>query len=90
MDEYLSQDRMWGVVTKYNKERGYGFIKSKVDGRSYFVHVSQIWDGTLERGYLVEFGVRINKKTEKEEAENVMVIKTPAYKSMRRKRIAEE
>ena len=86
MDDCLSRDRMWGIVTKYNKERGYGFIRSKVDGRSYFVHVSQIGDGTLERGYLVEFGVRINKRTEKEEAENVIVVEAPAHKSMRKKK----
>ena len=49
MEEYLSQDREWGVVTKYNKDRGFGFIKSKVDGKSYFIHVSQIHGGYLER-----------------------------------------
>ena len=33
----MNQDRMWGVVTKYDKERGFGFIKSNVDGKSYFL-----------------------------------------------------
>lgn len=33
----MDQDRMWGVVSKYDKERGFGFIKSRVDGQSYFV-----------------------------------------------------
>ena len=73
-NNHFNHERMWGVVTKYNKERGFGFIKSKVDGQSYFVHVSQIQDRTLERGYLVEFGVGINRKTDKEEAKNVIVI----------------
>ena len=68
MGEYLSQDREWGVVTKYNKEHGFGFVKSKVDGRSYFVHVSQVHGGSLERGYFVEFNVGINRKTGKEQA----------------------
>ena len=65
-DSDIVQERMWGIVTKYDKERGFGFIKSKVDGHSYFAHVSQIQDGTLERGYLVEFGVGISKKTDRE------------------------
>ncbi len=76
--------RMWGIVTKYDKERGFGFIRSKVDGRSYFVHVSQVQDRILDAGYLVEFGVGINRKTEKEEAKNIIVIEAPAHKSMRR------
>ncbi len=83
-NNHFSQERMWGVVTKYNKERGFGFIKSRVDGQSYFVHVSQIQDRTLERGYLVEFGVGISRKTEKEEAKNVIVIEAPAHKSIRK------
>ena len=41
MDEYLNQDREWGVVTRFDKRKGYGFIKSKKDGESYFVHKSQ-------------------------------------------------
>lgn len=84
VNNHVNHERMWGVVTKYNKERGFGFIKSKVDGQSYFVHVSQIQDRTLERGYLVEFGVGISRKTDKEEAKNVIVIEAPAHKSIRK------
>ena len=84
MNEYLSQERMWGIVTKYDKERRFGFIRSKVDARYYFVHASQIQDGILAKGYLVEFGVGINRKTEKEEAKNVIVIEAPAHSSMRK------
>lgn len=80
----MDQDRMWGVVSKYDKERGFGFIKSRVDGQSYFVHVSQIQDGIWEHGYLVEFGVGINKKTGKEQAENVIVIEAPTHRSGRK------
>ena len=32
------------------------------------------------RGYLVEFNIGINKRTGKEQAENVIVIETPPYK----------
>lgn len=84
MNEYLSQERMWGIVMKYDKERRFGFIRSKVDARYYFVHASQIQDGILAKGYLVEFGVGINRKTEKEEAKNVIVIEAPAHSSMRK------
>lgn len=80
MDEYLSQNREWGVVTRFDKRKGYDFIKSKKDGESYFVHKSQCRSGWLEYGYLVEFGVGINKKTEKEQAENVIVVETPPYR----------
>ena len=75
MDEYLSQNREWGVVTRFDRRKGYGFIKSKKDGVSYFVH-----SGWLEYGYLVEFSVGINKKTGKEQAENVIVVETPPYR----------
>lgn len=85
-DSDIVQERMWGIVTKYDKERGFGFIKSKVDGHSYFAHVSQIQDGTLERGYLVEFGVGVSKKTDREQAENVIVIEAPVHRSRRRGR----
>lgn len=79
-NDCVEQKRMWGIVTKYNKERGFGFIRSKVDGQSYFVHVSQIQDGVLEPGYLVEFGVGINKRTGKEQVENVIVIEAPTHR----------
>lgn len=80
MDEYLNQDREWGIVTRFDKRKGYGFIKSKKDGASYFVHKSQCRSGCLEHGYLVEFSVGINKKTGKEQAENVIAVETPSYR----------
>ena len=80
MDEYLNQDREWGVVTRFDKTKGYGYIKSKKDGASYFVHKSQCRSGCPEYGYLVEFSVGINKKTGKEQAENVIAVETPSYR----------
>lgn len=73
---------MWGVVVKYNKERGYGFIRSKVDGIDYFVHISQVKDKVLERGYIVEFSVGLNVKSKREEAKNVVVIESPVHKDI--------
>lgn len=78
MNNCISQEKMWGVVVKYNKERGYGFIRSKVDGIDYFVHISQVKDELLERGYIVEFCVGLNIKSKREEAKNVIVIEKKA------------
>ena len=33
---------MYGVVTKYFRDRGYGFIKGE-DGNSYFIHRSKLY-----------------------------------------------
>lgn len=74
MNNCINQEKMWGVVVKYNEERGYGFISSKVDGLDYFVHISQVKDGTLDRGYIVEFSVGLNRRSKREEAKNVVVI----------------
>jgi len=79
MNNCSNQERMWGVVVKYNKECGYGFIRSKVDGIDYFVHISQVMGEILERGYIVEFSVGLNIKSKREEAKNVVVIETPVH-----------
>lgn len=83
-NNYISQEKMWGVVVKYNKERGYGFIRSKVDGIDYFVHISQVKGEILEGGYIVEFSVGLNVKSKREEARNVVVIESPEHKGIGR------
>lgn len=45
---------MYGRVTKYFTDRGYGFIRSE-DNNSYFVHHSQLKGEHIERGYYVSF-----------------------------------
>ncbi len=82
MNNCISQEKMWGVVVKYNKERGYGFIRSKVDGIDYFVHISQVKGEVLERGYIVEFCVGLNIKSKREEAKNVVVIESSVHKDI--------
>ncbi|PJA79648.1 MAG: hypothetical protein CO148_06545, partial [Nitrospirae bacterium CG_4_9_14_3_um_filter_41_27] len=32
----------YGVVTKYNSERGFGFIKDNNDGENVFFHISKV------------------------------------------------
>jgi len=79
----IKQDRLFGVVAKYINDKGYGFIKCENTDRSYFVHVSQIQDRILNKGYLVNFKVGMNKKTGKEQAMDVIVVDS----SSRRKKI---
>lgn len=86
MEDYLKKDRMWGTVTMYNAERGFGFIESKDDGKSYFVHASQIHGGMLKHMDKVEFSIGISKKTGKEQAEDVMVIEELVHKRKKGRR----
>lgn len=65
---------MLGRVTNYNKERGFGFIRSFENGETYFCHVSNIDDGTLERGYVVNFNPRIDAEKDRRYATNVQVV----------------
>ena len=45
---------MFGTVTKYFREKGYGFIRGE-DGNSYFIHKSKLQGEYIERGYYVFF-----------------------------------
>lgn len=45
---------MYGRVTKYFPDRGYGFIRGE-DNNSYFVHHSQLKGEYIQRGYYVSF-----------------------------------
>ncbi len=45
---------MYGRVTKYFTDRGYGFIRGE-GSNSYFVHHSQLKGEHIERGYYVSF-----------------------------------
>ncbi|MDF2844049.1 MAG: Cold-shock DNA-binding domain [Herbinix sp.] len=65
---------MFGKVSKYFKDRNYGFIKGD-DGYTYFAHVSNIQDGILERGYIVDFQP-FTDKNGKQQAGNVIVVES--------------
>lgn len=66
-----------GVVKWYSEEKGYGFIKSNIGDKDYFVHNSEIKDleRSLEPGEFVEFEVSQGKKGL--EARNVRLIIDP-------------
>jgi CspA family cold shock protein len=55
------ETRYRGVVKSFAKNRGYGFIEWREGKRDIFVHYTEIaraGQRNLERGDLVEFGVR--------------------------------
>ncbi len=45
---------MFGTVTKYFREKGYGFIRGE-DGNSYFIHKSKLQGEHIENGYYMFF-----------------------------------
>lgn len=45
---------MYGTVTRYFKDRGFGFIRGK-DGNTYFIHHSRLDGEYIEAGYYVFF-----------------------------------
>ncbi|CAF4290286.1 unnamed protein product [Rotaria socialis] len=64
-----------GIVKQWNKERGFGFIRRKVNGTDLFVHVKSLKDGvqSLEIGQQIQF--RIGKNEKGEEATDVYLTK---------------
>lgn len=53
---------MFGTVTKYFRDKGYGFIRGE-DGKSYFIHNSNLDDEYIESGYYVFFRPFVNDRT---------------------------
>lgn len=69
---------MYGKVTGYFKNKGYGFIQGR-DGHSYFIHVSGLNGEYIKPGYYVHFDTFANEKG-KYNAKNVIVIEVPEKK----------
>ena len=63
---------MYGRVTKYFHDRGYGFILGE-DGNTYFIHASKLHGEHLERGYYVFFKAYADDRSDYN-AKNVNVI----------------
>ncbi len=66
---------MYGRVSKYFTDRGYGFIRGE-DNNSYFVHHSQLKGEHIERGYYVFFKPFSNDRSDFY-ASNIIVIEVP-------------
>lgn len=66
---------MYGRVTKYFQDKGYGFIRGE-DNNSYFIHRSNLDGEYIERGYYVSFKPFQSDRSDYN-AKNVMVIDAP-------------
>lgn len=69
---------MFGTVTKYFDDKGFGFIRGE-NGRSYFVHWSKLNGERIERGYLVYFDVYSTDRSDYN-AMNISVIEATERK----------
>ena len=68
-------NRHIGYVSKFNPDKGFGFIKSKKDQQYYFVHISQVLGSDrLNVGDIVEFSIGFNQRANKEQAVDVLIM----------------
>ena len=63
---------MYGKVTKYFHDKGFGFIHGE-DGNTYFIHHSKLYGEYLDKGYYVYFKTFQNDRSDYN-AKNVTVI----------------
>ncbi len=66
---------MYGRVTRCFHDKGYGFIRGE-DGKSYFIHYSNLNGEHIERGYYVFFKPFQSDRSDYN-AKNISVISTP-------------
>lgn len=69
---------MYGRVTRYFRDKGYGFIYGE-DGSTYFIHHSKLNGEHIGKGYYVSFKPFQNDRSDYN-AKNVMVIEAPERK----------
>lgn len=69
---------MYGTVTRYFKDRGYGFIRGE-DGNTYFVHHSNLYGEHLDSGYYLFFKPFQSDRSDYN-AKNIMVIEAAERK----------
>lgn len=50
-----------GIVSNFNNDKGYGFIKQKETGESYFVHINNV-EGSIKENNKVSFEVEKGPK----------------------------
>ena len=66
---------MYGTVTRYDRNRGFGFIYAE-DGNTYFIHHSKLYGEEIDRGYFVYFKPFRNDRSDFN-AKGVNVIEAP-------------
>ena len=54
---------MFGRVTRYNHDKGYGFILGE-DGNTYFIHASKLYGEYIDKGYYVFFKTYVTDRSE--------------------------
>ena len=69
---------MYGKVTKYFKDRGYGFIYGE-NGNTYFIHHSKLNGEYIEKGYYVYFKSFVNDRSDYN-AKGIIVIEAAERK----------
>ena len=65
---------MYGKVTRYFHDRGFGFIRGE-DGNSYFIHHSNLNGEYIDSGYFVSYKPFQNDRSDYN-AKNIMVIES--------------
>ena len=65
---------MYGKVTRYFQDKGYGFIRAD-DGNTYFIHHIKLNDEHIESGYYVYFKPFQNDRSDYN-AKNVIVVES--------------
>lgn len=73
---------MFGTVTGYYHDRGYGFIFGE-DGNTYFIHHSKLYGEYIDKGYYVFFKTYVTDRSEYN-AKAVNVIEVKVNKKDRR------
>ena len=69
---------MYGRVTRYFHDRGYGFIRGD-DGNTYFIHHSKLDGEYIDPGYYISFKPFQNDRSDYN-TKNIMVIEAPERK----------
>ena len=69
---------MYGRVTRYHHDRGYGFIRGD-DGNIYFIHHSNLKGEYIDSGYYVSFKSFQNDRSD-HNAKNITVIEASERK----------
>lgn len=77
--KWKPRPRYMGVVTGWNKNKGYGFILCYENEKTYFAHHSQLTDDyELVRGSIVEFEIWQSKqKPDEYYAAKILVCEVP-------------
>ena len=54
---------MFGTVTRYYEDKGYGFIRGE-DGNTYFIHATNLYGERIARGYYVHFKTFVTDRSD--------------------------